>query len=268
MTTTRPPAVAGLFYPGDREQLRSAVRRFVAAAPAEDPGAPLRPPKAIIVPHAGYRYSGAVAGAGFRRVLPLRGAVTRVVLLGPAHYVAVPGLAVPSVDELGTPLGPLRIDTATLTGLAEMPQVTVSDLAHAMEHSVEVQLPFVVETLGAVAVAPIVVGDASSAEVAEVLERVWGGPETLIVLSTDLSHFLPDGAARRMDGDTVVAIEHLDCSEIDGRHACGWRALCGLLLVARRRGLTCHLLEFSNSGEASGRRDSVVGYGAFALTEP
>ena len=260
MVSTRPPAVAGQFYPGDRPTLHDTVTRLLADAPASG-----GVPKALIAPHAGYVYSGPVAASAYARLAAARGVVTRVVLLGPAHRAWFEGLALPSHQAFETPLGSVMVDPDARTQLAGLPQVLVLDAAHAGEHSLEVHLPFLQATLGAFSVVPLVVGDASAAEVAEVIERLWGGPETLIVVSSDLSHYHDYATARRLDQATTRAIEQHRFEDLGEGSACGRIPLGGLLLAARRHGLAVETLDVRNSGDTAGPRDSVVGYGAWAL---
>jgi len=260
MHTIRPPAVAGMFYPADAGELQAAVNDFLSHADAE--GAP---PKALIAPHAGYVYSGPIAASAYARLRPLRHQITRVVLLGPAHRVAFRGLAASSATAFRTPLGNIPLDTALLTKLRELPQVRVLDDAHALEHSLEVQLPFLQTVLDAFTLVPLVVGEASYADVAEVLETVWGGPETLIVISSDLSHYHDYATARRMDTATSRAIEALQPERIDYEHACGRTPVGGLLTAARAHGLHAEMVDLRNSGDTAGPRDQVVGYGAYVL---
>jgi len=231
----RPPAVAGTFYPGDPATLARDVDDALAGARASIG----RAPKALIVPHAGYVYSGAVAAKAYAALEPLRATIRRVVLLGPCHRVAVRGLALPSADAFDTPLGRVPVDREAVAALGAMPQVVVSGAAHAQEHSLEVQLPFLQRTLADFTLVPLAVGDASAGEVAEVLERLWGGPETLIVISSDLSHFHRYDDASRIDRVTADAILALDPA-LDHEQACGATPIAGLLTVARRRGLTAH----------------------------
>jgi AmmeMemoRadiSam system protein B len=260
MASTREPAVAGLFYPADRSELHRTVGELLAAATPS-----LEPPKALVVPHAGYVYSGPVAASGYALLAPLRDTVTRVVLLGPAHRVALQGLALPSVDTFLTPLGSVPIDAATVERLLELPSCRLDDHAHELEHSLEVHLPFLQETLAGFTLVPLVVGDAEPAEVAEVLDAVWGGPETLIVVSSDLSHYHDYATAQRLDGETTRAIEALEPARIGYGQACGRNPLNGLLEVARRRALEVTTVDLRNSGDTSGMRDSVVGYGTYAF---
>jgi hypothetical protein len=221
-------------------------------------------PKAIIAPHAGYIYSGAIAASVY--ALVDRASIRRVVLLGPTHRVAVRGLALPGCERFATPLGSIPIDAPAVELLKKLPQVTVSDDAHALEHSLEVHAPFLQKALDDFSLVPLAVGDASPAEVQEVLDAVWGGPETLIVVSSDLSHYLPYTAAQAVDRATADAIVGLD-PDIDHEHACGATPVAGLLRAAADRGLTPRLVDLRNSGDTAGDRDRVVGYGAFAFYE-
>jgi AmmeMemoRadiSam system protein B len=261
MSTTRAPAVAGLFYPDDANELRGQVRAFLRDIPADGPR-----PKAIIAPHAGYIYSGPVAARAYARLRPWADSIRRVVLLGPSHRVALRGLAVPSVDTFTTPLGTVPLDRAAIDNLRDLPYVRVFDQAHALEHSLEVHLPFLQELLSAFRLVPIVVGDAAPQETAGVLERLWGGDETLIVVSSDLSHYHDYATAQRRDATTSRAIEQLNYEAIDYDDACGRAPVSGLLYLARKRGLHVTTLDLRNSGDTAGPRDRVVGYGAYIVT--
>lgn len=256
----RPPAVAGLFYPDDARELRAMVSDCLAGRAAS-----AATPKALIAPHAGYEYSGPVAGSAYALLALSRGAITRVILLGPSHRVAFAGLALPSASRFSTPLGDIPIDQEAVARIRELPQVTVFDQAHAREHSIEVHLPFLQVVLEHFGLVPLVVGAASPAEVAEVIELLWGGPETLIVASSDLSHYHDYATAQRMDQATSAAIEALHDEDIGDDDACGRVPVCGLLRVARRLGLQAHTVDLRNSGDTAGPRDQVVGYGAFAI---
>ncbi|MEO8039746.1 MAG: AmmeMemoRadiSam system protein B [Betaproteobacteria bacterium] len=263
--TVRPPAVAGSFYPADPGALQADVRARLAAAAAsrrnDDPV-----PKALIVPHAGYVYSGDVAAIAYARLARARGTIRRVVLLGPCHRVAVRGLALPGTDRFDTPLGPITVDQAAVAALRDLPQITESAQAHALEHSLEVHLPFLQDALGSFTLVPLAVGDAAPDAVAEVLERLWGGAETLIVISSDLSHYLPYNTAQLTDAATVRDMLALD-PHIDHHHACGAAPVNGLLLLARRRALVPQLLDLRNSGDTAGDKQRVVGYAALAFYE-
>ncbi len=260
--TIRPPAVAGTFYPASAPALAQELEVYLATAKPP----PLRP-KALIAPHAGYMYSGPVAATAYALLRPLKDSVRRVVLLGPAHRVWVPGLALPGADAFRTPLGDIPLDQDAMAEIAPLPQVEVNPAAHAMEHSLEVHLPFLQAVLGTFSLVPLVVGGATPRQVEEVLDRLWGGPETLIVISSDLSHYLPYAEARARDADTVAAMMRLDTSLV-GDQACGAHPVNGLLSLARRRGLEPHLLDLRNSGDTAGDRARVVGYAALAFTEP
>jgi AmmeMemoRadiSam system protein B/AmmeMemoRadiSam system protein A len=259
----RPPAVAGSFYPADARELKATISaNLLRVAPESEPGPA---PKALIVPHAGYVYSGPIAASAYAQLERLRGRVRRVVLLGPAHRVALRGLAAPEADALLTPLGSIPVDLDALRQLSDLPQVGFSERAHALEHSLEVQLPFLQHVLGAFRLVPLVVGEASDTEVSQVIERLWGGDETLFVISSDLSHYHDYATARRMDTASCSAIEALEPESLDGESACGYVPLRGLLRAARRHGLAVRTLDLRNSGDTAGDRDRVVGYGAWTL---
>jgi len=256
----RKPAVAGLFYPADPGELRAQIRGFLRAARRGD-GAP----KAIIAPHAGFVYSGPIAASAYARVAAARAAIRRVVLLGPSHRVPFRGLAASSAAAFQTPLGEVPLDEAAIASILTLPQVSVLDVAHAGEHSLEVQLPFLQMILDAFTLVPLAVGDAGAAEVGEVIEMLWDGPETLIVISSDLSHYLDYESARRCDEATSRAIEALRYEDIQYDDACGRDPVNGLLYVARKRGMKVTRLDLRNSGDTAGTPDRVVGYGAWAF---
>jgi AmmeMemoRadiSam system protein B/AmmeMemoRadiSam system protein A len=261
----RRPAVAGLFYPEAAETLRAEIERLLGGVKSLAP----RPssPKALIVPHAGYVYSGPIAASAYALLHPARGTIRRVVLLGPCHRVPVRGLALPAAEAFDTPLGRVRVDADAAAALRELPQVEVSGQAHALEHSLEVQLPFLQTLLGDFDLVPLAVGAASPRAVAEVLDHVWGGPETLIVVSSDLSHYLPYAAACDTDRATVNAILALR-DDLDHEQACGATPVGALALAARARGLEPELLDLRNSGDTAGDRDRVVGYASIAFWPP
>lgn len=263
-TAVRPAAVAGLFYPGDAATLQQEVRSLLESTPESLPAPGF--PKALIVPHAGYIYSGAVAAQAYDLLRPARGIVSRVVLLGPCHRVAVKGLALPGAAAFATPQGRLAVDQDAVKRLLRLPFVTEFPATHAQEHSLEVQLPFIREVLGDVRIVPLVVGMASADQVVEVLERVWGGPETLILISSDLSHFRAYEQARDIDHATVQAILQGD-GALNHEQACGATPISGMLQAAARHRLTTRLLRYCNSGDTAGGRDRVVGYAAFAFEE-
>src|SRR5688572_5916147 len=264
MSSVRPAAVAGMFYPVDARRLAAEVDDLLGAA--AEPSPRLGYPKALVVPHAGYIYSGAVAARAYDELVPARGLVKRVVLLGPTHRVAVKGLAASSASAFATPLGAVRIDAEAFARVRDLPQVVVSDAAHALEYSLEVQLPFLQKMLGEFALAPFAVGVASVREVDEVLERLWGGPETLIVISTDLSHYHSYQEARAIDGATIERIARF-ATDLDHDEACGATPLNGLLATAKHKRLSVKLLCACNSGDTAGPKGRVVGYSAFGVYE-
>lgn len=258
----RLPAVAGSFYPDNPGRLERLVDDLLA-----DAEAPLGPvPKALIAPHAGYVYSGPIAASAFVQ-LPPRGNVRRVVLLGPSHFVPFEGLALSPAAGFATPLGTVPVDAEAVRQVQTLPQVRVSEAAHSREHSLEVELPFLQRRLGQFSIVPLVVGQATDEEVGQVIERLWGGPETVFVISSDLSHYYDYQTACELDRQTADAIEALRPQDIGEEQACGRIPIRGLLWAAARRGLTATTLDLRNSGDTAGPRDRVVGYGAFAFTE-
>ena len=263
MTSVRQPAVAGAFYPGDAKELDATVRSYLAQA-----GEPAGPaPKAVIAPHAGYIYSGQVAASAYARLKPARQSIRRVVLLGPCHRLPVRGLALSGAGAFLTPLGEVPVDREAGGAILDLPQVEVFDDSHAKEHSLEVQLPFLQVVLEGFTLVPLIVGQTRGAKVAEVIERLWGGPETLIVISSDLSHYLDYDSARRLDGVTCRAIENLDPAGIGQDQACGRVPVWGMLMSAKRRGLKVDTLGLCNSGDTAGTRERVVGYGSWIFLE-
>ena len=263
-SSVRPPAVAGTFYPGESSELAQSLAQMLDTAAH---GAPRRAvPKALIAPHAGYVYSGPVAASVYALLAPARRSITRVVLLGPTHRVAVRGLALPGTQAFATPLGMVEIDPAAVEILHKLPQVTVSAQAHALEHSLEVHVPFLQTVLERFTLVPLAVGQASAQEVAEVLDALWGGAETLIVVSSDLSHYLSYGDAQAVDRATAKAILGL-ASDLSHEQACGATPVTGLTQTARRRRLKPELIDLRNSGDTAGDKNRVVGYGAFAFYE-
>src|SRR4051812_12846047 len=264
MLSVRPAAVAGMFYPGDARTLGAEVDDLLGGVGDAQPR--LGFPKALIVPHAGYIYSGSVAAHAYDAIAPGRGVLTRVVLLGPTHRVAVRGLALPGAQFFDTPLGRIPVDAEAVRSLAGMPQVVTSAPAHAMEHSLEVQLPFLQKALGEFTLVPLAVGLASVEDVAAVLERLWGGPETLIVISTDLSHYHRYDEARRIDGATIERIARF-APDLSHEEACGATPLNGFLSLASKSGMRIRLLAACNSGDTAGGKGQVVGYSSFGVYE-
>jgi MEMO1 family protein len=262
MLTVRPAAVAGMFYPGAPPALKASVRALLDATPR--PAADATWPKALIAPHAGYIYSGPIAASAYARLSPGRSRIRRVVLLGPVHRVPISGLALPGADSFVTPLGAVAVDAEAAARLRALPQVGESEAAHSLEHSLEVQLPFLQTILEEFTLVPLAVGDASPLEVAEVIERVWGGPETLIVISSDLSHYHPYERATEIDRSTADEILAL-ADTLDHRQACGATPINGFALCARRHDLEPELIDLRNSGDTAGEKSRVVGYAAFAF---
>lgn len=272
----RPAAVAGTFYPADPEALRAEIGRCFAGAavppaPSGAAQAPAVVPRAIVVPHAGYIYSGPIAASAYLRLAPARDRIRRVLLLGPAHRVPLRGLALSGADQWVTPLGPVPVDTDAVRALAALPGVVIDDRPHGPEHSLEVQLPFLQTVLDRFSLIPVVVGDASGRQVAAVIDTVWDtmgdDPATVVVVSTDLSHYLTYERAAEVDARTAAGVLAGDPAAIGDRDACGCRPLRGLLeTVARHPGCgAMELLDLRSSGDTAGDRDRVVGYGAFAL---
>jgi len=258
---TRPPAVAGMFYPADANVLSQQIDTMLAQA---HPAISIQP-KAVIAPHAGYIYSGLVAASAYTLLQDMEH-IRRVVLLGPVHRVPVSGLALPEADSFSTPLGNIPLDKEAMESIAQLPQVVWSEAAHAMEHSLEVHLPFLQRVLNEFQLVPLAVGDATPEDVAGVLDMLWGDDETLIVISSDLSHYLPYQQAQQVDritADNILARQW----PISHEQACGATPINGLLATADRHGLVPHLLDLRNSGDTAGDKQQVVGYGAFAFSE-
>ncbi len=257
---TREAAVAGMFYPASAALLSAQVDDLMAGYPATG-----EVPKALIAPHAGYMYSGAVAGAVYSRI---RGAVgiRRVVLVGPSHRVAFSGIAVPESRVFRTPLGDVELDSGAIERLLRLPGVSRREDAHLHEHSLEVHLPFLQVALGEFLLIPMVVGAMAAESVALVLESLWGGSETLVVVSSDLSHYHPYAEAQAIDAATSREIIGLR-GALGPQQACGCTGINALLHIAGGRGLAIEEVDRRNSGDTAGPRDQVVGYAAYALYE-
>ncbi len=260
MARVRAAAVAGMFYPAEHRVLQQVINQYLHQAEYESHG----PVKALVVPHAGYIYSGPVAATAYKQLLPYKNEIKKVVVFGPSHRVAFHGLAVPEADIFTTPLGDIRVDAFMLNKVADLPQVIISDQPHAQEHSVEVQLPFLQQVLDDFTLLPIVVGEADAADVAEVIEHLWND-ETLFVISTDLSHYHAYQDARQRDASTSEAIEQLKPEMIGYEDACGRNGLNGMLAFARQHHLQVDLLDLRNSGDTAGDKSRVVGYGAYVI---
>lgn len=265
MSVIRRPAVAGTFYPASRDALKRQLAQFMLEAGNAAPQASF--PKAIIGPHAGYLYSGPVAARAYGRLTTARGHVSRVVLIGPSHYVAFRGFAVDMSEAWELPAGPVPLDQEAIARLVELPMIGRLDHAHEREHALEVHVPFLQHVLGEFRLVPIVAGDAPPDAVASLFDVLWGGQETLIVVSTDLSHYLDYATCQRVDARTAAAIERFDDSAIGSNEACGQVPTRGLLRIARRRRMVVERLDLRNSGDTAGSRERVVGYGAWALYE-
>jgi AmmeMemoRadiSam system protein B len=257
--SVRPPAVAGTFYPGTRAELAQTVDDLLARASG---GATA--PKAIVAPHAGYVYSGPTAATAYARLAPLRDIVRRVVVLGPSHRVPLSGLAAPAATVMRTPLGDIDVDTDARDAIVDVPGVVVDDVPHAAEHSLEVHFPFLQRVLTSFRILPLAVGHADPATVAAVLDRLWGGPETLFVVSTDLSHYEAHDAAVSHDRRTLDAVLRGDEQCIGPYDACGAFPLRGLITAAPTHNLVPELLDHRTSGDTAGPRDRVVGYASLA----
>lgn len=271
MHQVRPAAVAGAFYPADGHALAENIKTLLNTAASGIGKKTIKntepaPPKAIVVPHAGYIYSGQTAAAAYARLAAWHNKIKRVILLGPVHRVPIRGLALPAVDTFATPLGEVKLDEAAIALLAGMKQVVVSSQVHAQEHSLEVQLPFLQTVLDDFTLVPLAVGDATPAEVAEVLDVLWGGPETIIVVSSDLSHYLPYAMAEAVDQSTVQSILNMKGS-LTHQQACGGTPVNGLISAAKKHHLHPILLDLCNSGDTAGDKTRVVGYASFMFTE-
>ncbi|MBN2573731.1 MAG: AmmeMemoRadiSam system protein B [Deltaproteobacteria bacterium] len=259
---TRPPAVAGMFYPDKPQELAAAVRSYVAEATPPDLKGP---PKGVIAPHAGYIYSGPIAGTAYA-VLAARGKdIERAILFGPAHRVAFPGVAATGAAAFDTPLGPLPVDREAIALLVKEGHVREFERAHESEHSLEVQLPFLKQVCPNARIVPLLAGDYEWRPVERVLDVLWGGDETAIIVSSDLSHYHDYATAQNLDSDTAKTVERLGAGQIDQEQACGATCINGLLSVVASKGLGCTTLDLRNSGDTAGPRNRVVGYGAFAV---
>ncbi len=265
MHDIRPAAVAGMFYPGAPAALAANVRACLMEAATRARAGGARP-KALIVPHAGYVYSGPIAAAAYTRLAAAHATIRRVVLLGPAHRVAIRGLALPSARAFATPLGEVEVDRKAAALALTLPQVVEDDSVHALEHALEVQLPFLQAVLDDFRIVPFAVGMATPEDVADVLERLWGGPETLILVSSDLSHYHAYAEARAIDRGSVDGILALS-PMLDHEQACGATPINALLACARRHNLVPELLDLRNSGDTAGDKSRVVGYASFAFSE-
>ncbi|OQK16578.1 extradiol dioxygenase [Methyloprofundus sedimenti] len=260
MNNIRQPAVAGLFYPDKPDILKSMISDYLhQVAPVNEA------PQAIIVPHAGYIYSGEIAASAYARLQSRRNSIKRVVVLGPSHKVSFAGLALSHAEAFRTPIGDIPVDTEAIASIIHFPFVGYSDQAHLYEHSLEVQLPFLQMTLDAFKLLPIVVGDCPAEQIEQVLELFYGADDTLIVISSDLSHFHDYATAQRLDKETSEKIEHLDYQHLDYGSACGLAPVSGLMALAKKKSLQIATIDLRNSGDTAGDKSRVVGYGAYVI---
>ncbi|MCW8949683.1 MAG: AmmeMemoRadiSam system protein B [Sedimenticola sp.] len=262
MQTIKTPAVAGIFYPADPERLHQDIQHFLTSAVSKQ----ITRPKALIAPHAGYIYSGPIAGSAYASLEEVSADITRVIILAPAHRVAFHGIAYSAATHFETPLGLIPVDLAALAQITDLSAVEKNSIAFEEEHSIEVHLPFLQEVLGHFSIVPLLVGDTTAEQVAAVLEKLWGGTETLVVISSDLSHYLDYRSAQKMDRNTTRAIESLDPNALTYHSACGKTPVSALLLSARNHGLQATTLDLRNSGDTAGSHDRVVGYGAYVFS--
>lgn len=264
MEAIRSTAVAGLFYPASSQALLEMIEQsFQQVNLPTD----FQLAKALIVPHAGYIYSAPIAASAYSLLQAYRQQIKRVVLIGPSHRVGFNGLALCSADFFATPLGQIAVDKTAQAQISSIEGVSLLDQAHTDEHSLEVQLPFLQSVLDDFTIVPIVAGNASPKLVEKVLSTLWGGPETLIVISSDLSHYHDYHTAQQLDRDTSQAIVDLNIDAVDSQHACGCVGIRGLLLFAQHHDLGATILDVRNSGDTAGDKERVVGYGAYSFTE-
>jgi AmmeMemoRadiSam system protein B/AmmeMemoRadiSam system protein A len=262
----RPPAIAGTFYPNNPVELEATIKYFLNEA-VRNFGPAVNVPKAIIVPHAGYIYSGLTAAAVYNRLQPAREVIKRVVILGPCHCVAINGIALPSTEIFQTPLGNILLDKDSITSILNLDSVEVFNETHVNDHSIEIHLPFLQKILADFKLVPLIVGDSNPEKIAEVLDVLWGGPETLILISSDLSHYLRYDQAKMADSQTRIAIEQMDLNALGKDQACGFHSVKGLLMLAKAKGLSVTTADIRNSGDTAGTKDRVVGYGSWYFDE-
>ncbi len=260
----RAPAVAGSFYPGSGMELEHSVEHYLTQA---HPDMATSRPLAMIVPHAGYIYSAPVAASAYKQLIPYADRITQVILLGPSHRVPFTGIATSSMDRFDTPLGEIPLNRKTIEQLNQLPFVTEYDSAHQQEHSLEVQLPFLQKILTRFSLVPLVIGQTSDEQVHQLLEYLWNEPDTLFLISSDLSHYLDYESARKYDFATMKAIEQLKPDRIQYEQACGRSGIAGLLLTAKNHHLKVKTLDIRNSGDTAGSKDQVVGYGSWVFTK-
>ena len=263
----RRPAVAGIFYPSNPSELAATVKFYLSQAQKEIGTRVSIPPKAIIAPHAGYVYSGITAAAAYNSLRPQADKITRVIMMGPCHRVGIKGLALPSIQAFSTPLGRVPVDMDSAAKIIPLDQVQVFNKTHKNDHSLEVHLPFLQTILTRFSIVPLIVGQAAPSAVAEALDLLWGGEETLVLISSDLSHYKSYEDAQKVDDITRQAIEQLDAQALGDQQACGRHAIKGLIQVARKRGLKVITADVRNSGDTAGAKDKVVGYGSWLFSD-
>jgi hypothetical protein len=264
--TIRRPAVAGTFYPKNPDELKATVRHYLNEADKYFELAQ-RAPKAIIAPHAGYKYSGLTAAAVYNRLYPARKIIKRIIILGPCHRVAINGVALPSAKIFQTPIGDISVDTKTTDSIRNLDYVNIFNPTHIDDHSIETHLPFLQTVIKEFKIVPLIIGEVSADKIAGLLEILWGGPETLILISSDLSHYLEYTQAKITDNQTCKVIEQMNYKALEKNQACGRHSINGLLMLAKRKGLSVTTADIRNSGDTAGRKDSVVGYGSWYFEE-
>jgi AmmeMemoRadiSam system protein B len=256
----RQPAVAGSFYPADAHHLHTMVEQYL-----KDARSLSKVPKAIIAPHAGFIYSGPIAASAYARLTRARNIIKQVILIGPSHQIHFSGLAASNASHFSTPLGDIPLNQSSIAAIIDLPYIDYFEEAHTFEHSLEVHLPFLQETLDKFSIVPLVVGNATPEHVSTVLDKLWGGPETLIVISSDLSHYHDYQTAQYLDQETSEKIEQLNYELLAANSACGAIPISGLLAFAKARSLAINTIDLRNSGDTEGNKDRVVGYGAYVI---
>ena len=250
-----------MFYSDKPQELVAAVKSYVSEA---KPPAQAKPPKAVVAPHAGFIYSGPIAGTAYAALAERGQDIERIVLVGPAHRVAFPGVAASSAGAFDTPLGPVSVDRAAVDLLLKEGWAREFERAHENEHSLEVQLPFIKQVCPNARIVPLLAGDYEWRKVEGALSMLWGDEETAVVVSSDLSHYHDYTTAQQLDADTAKTVERLGAGQIDHEQACGATCINALLSIAAAKGMACTTLDLRNSGDTAGPHNRVVGYGAFA----
>ena len=253
--------VAGMFYPGEEASLRQMVDGFIQKALSFD----LRP-RAIIAPHAGYIYSGSIAGTAYKTIAAVRDQIENVIIMSPAHRFYLRGIALHMADAFATPLGNIPVNIGIVKKIKQFSSVQWEERSFIQEHGLETHLPFIQRAFKpGIKIVPMIVGECQESEVAEILESVWEDPRNFVIISSDLSHFHSYADAKKLDRNTVDLIQNLDSQSLDTEFACGHYPICGLLNLARNRKLKIKALDIRSSGDTAGSKESVVGYGSFAV---